>query len=86
MNYYLRAAGEEEQEQIRVELTSDIRNSAAQVAMYLGRRSFPTQTPPSTFTMSTNPDGSMSIEHSAIHIRVWTLSSAETEAVCVCVC
>ena len=64
------AAGEEELEQIRVEFTLDTREAAAQVAMCPGRRSFPTQTPPSAFTMSTNPDGSMSIEHSAIHIQV----------------
>ena len=65
---YLHAAGEEELEQIRVELTPDKREVVVQVAMCPGRRSFPTR--PSTITMSTNPDGSLSIEHSAIHIRV----------------
>ena len=67
---FLHAAGGEERELIKVELSPDTREATTQVAMCPARRSFPTQTPPPTFTMSNNPDGSVSIEHSAIHIRV----------------
>ena len=73
---YLHAAGEEERELIRVELFPDTQEATAQVAMCPGRRSFPAQTPPPTFTMSDNPEGNVSIEHSAKHI--WTLLFTET--------
>ena len=67
---YLQAAGEKERAIIRAELTPDTREATTQVAMVLGCRSFPSQTPPPAFTMTLNPDESVSLEHSSIHIRI----------------
>ena len=67
---YLQAADEEEQAIIRAELTPDTWEATTQVAMLPGRRRFPSQTPPRVFTMTSNPDGSVTMEHSSIHIRM----------------
>ena len=67
---YRQATGEEEQELIRAELASDTREATTQVTMVPGRRIYPSQTPAPTFSMSSNPDRSISLEHAAIHIRI----------------
>ena len=58
MRSYLEAVDEEEQALIRAELTPDTREAGTQAALLPARRS---QTPPPTFAMSTNPDGSVTL-------------------------
>ena len=70
---YLEAADEEEWAIVKAELTPDTREATTQVAMLPGCRSFPSQTSPPSFTLSTNPDGSVTLAHSSIHIRILDL-------------
>ena len=64
------AADEDERALIRAELSSDTREAGNQATLLPARRSFPSQTSPSSFTMSQNPDGSVILEHTYIHIRI----------------
>ena len=70
---YLAAAGEEEQAVVHADLAPDTREGGYQANFTPVRRelrSFPTQTPPQSFEMHRNPDGSVSLEHHAITIRI----------------
>ena len=69
----MEAADKEEKALIRAELAPDTREATRQADLLQARRSFPSQTPPPTFSMSTNPDGSVTLEHTSIHIRILDL-------------
>ena len=65
-----RRADEEERALIQAELTPDTREASTQAALLPAWRSFPSQTPPPEFSMSQNPDRSVTLEHTSIHIRI----------------
>ena len=67
---YLEAAGEEEWTVIWAGLVPDTREASKQATLLQACRSFPSQTAPPTFTMSQSPDGSSTLEHTSIHIRI----------------
>ena len=67
---YLAAAGEDEWALIWAELAPDTREAGNQATLLPPSCSFPSQTSPSSFTMSQNPDGSVTLEHTSIHIRI----------------
>ena len=64
---YLAAAGEDERTTIRADLMPDMHEAGYQARLIPARRSFSTQTPAPSFTMSQNPDESVTLEHSSIH-------------------
>ena len=66
----MEVADEEEWTLIRAELTPDTREASTQAALLPARKSFPSQTPHPTFSMFQNPDGSVTLEHTSIHIRI----------------
>ena len=70
---YLAAAGEDERGTIRADLMPDTCEAGLQARLTPARRSFSTQTPAPAFSMSQNPDGSVTLEHPSIHI--WILDS-----------
>ena len=67
---YLAAAGEDERAIIRTDLMPHMREAGFQANLTPARRSFPTQTPEPTVSMSQNPDGNLTLEHSSIHIKI----------------
>ena len=70
---YLAAAGEEEIAIVRADLAPDTQEGSYQANFAPVRkelRSFATQTLPQNFVMHQYPDGSVSIEHPAITIRI----------------
>ena len=67
---YLAVAGEDQRALIRAELAPDTREAGNQATLLPAPRSYPTQTPPPSFIMSQNPDGSVTREHASIHIRI----------------
>ena len=70
MRDYLAAAGEDEPATIRADLMPDTHEAGFQPCLTPARRSFSTQTPAPAFSMSQNPDGSVTLEHPSIHSRV----------------
>ena len=67
---YLEMAGEEERAPILAELVPDTRKAGNQATQLLAHWSFPSQIPPPSFTISQNPDESVTLEHTSIHIRI----------------
>ena len=67
---YLAAAGEDDRALIHAELSPDTREASHQTSLTPARRSFLTQTTLPAFVMSQNPDGTVTLEHSSIHIRI----------------
>ena len=57
---YLAAAGEDKSATIRADLMLDTREAGLQARL----------TPAPAFSMSQNPDGSVTLEHPSIHIRI----------------
>ena len=69
---YLMVAGEHKQALIRAELTPYTGEASNQATLLPAHRSFPSPTPPSSFTMSQNPDGSVTLEYIPSTSRFWT--------------
>ena len=70
---YLVAAEEEERAIVCADLAPDTREGGYQANLMLVCRelqSFPMETPPQTFNLHRNPDGSVSLEHHAVTIRL----------------
>ena len=70
MRNYLATAGEDEWALIWVELAPDTRKASHQATLTPARRSFPTKTPLPSLVMFQNPDGSVTLEHASITIRI----------------
>ena len=70
---YIAAADEDEKSIIRTDLAPDTLEGRYRANLKPAQkdlRSFPTQTPPQTFHLHRSPDGSVSLEHSAVTIRI----------------
>ena len=70
MRDYIVATDEDERALIQAELVPDTREARNQTTLLPARRSFLSQTLPSSFTMSQNPNGSVTLEQTSIHIRI----------------
>ena len=70
---YIAAADEEERSIIRADLAPDTREGGYQANLkpaWKDLMSFPTQAPPQIFHLHRSPDGSASLEHSAVNIKI----------------
>ena len=73
---------EDEKTIIRAGLVPDTHEGGYQANLKPARkdlRSFPTQTPPESFKLHHNVDGSVSLEHPAVTIRILAPSYSRTE-------